>query len=290
MKIICEITGGLGNQMFQYACGKAIAYRLSAKFLLDLSLLKYSNRTFMLDTFPNIRSVQKYKPSHDSAGFKKIFQRVLQGLGIRYCQHIQEPHYSYWPEIENIQNSVRLSGYWQNEKYFLKISSLIKQDFVFPNFSCTEAEAIAQKIRQSSCSVSIHIRRGDYVQNLAINQVHGICSMEYYEKALQIIVDKNNESLPEIFLFSDDPKWIKSNFNTKGFPFVIIDIPQHKSAPYHDMHLMSLCRHHIIANSSFSWWGAWLSARDGIIVAPKRWFKEETMRQYNPSLPSWITI
>jgi len=291
MKIISKITGGLGNQMFQYACGKALAHRLGAKLYLDLSWFENGNRTFMLDIFPNIQGVQKYKPSNDSAKYKKIFSKVLRSLGIRTkrCRHIAEPDYSYWAGIGNIRESVHLSGYWQNEKYFSNISSIIKQEFLFPDFQCGEATNIAQRIKHSSCSVSIHVRRGDYIEDITTNSVHGICSMEYYDKALQTIIDRYNVS-PQLFLFSDDTQWIKNNFDTRGCSFVIVGIPEHKNEPYNDMHLMSLCRHHIIANSSFSWWGAWLSAGKGVAIAPKRWFAEEAMKHCNPSVSSWITI
>ena len=280
--------GGLGNQMFQYACGKAVAYRLGAQFLLDLSWFDNGNRTFMLDAFPNIHQSLKTQ-RRNSSQEASIFRKILRRLRIYTIHYIQEPDYSYWQGIENIQSSAHLSGYWQNEKYFADITSTIRQEFTFPDFFCSEAENIAQKIKMSSCPVSIHVRRGDYVEDAKTNCFHGICTLEYYKKALQLIADKYNGDL-QLYFFSDDPDWIKDNFDTQGHPFVIIDIPQHKNAPYHDMHLMSLCRHHIVANSSFSWWGAWLSCGNGIVVAPKRWFADEAMKHHNPSLPSWTII
>ena len=285
MKIISQIMGGLGNQMFQYACARAVAHRIDAQLYLDLFWFENGNRTFMLDIFPNIN----YSISHPP---KSIVSRVLRKIDLNKINYIDEPvhyQYSYWSEIENIRNSAHLSGYWQNEKYFSNITSIIRQDFTFPELPSYETEKIANKIKVSSCPVSIHIRRGDYVKNPVTNRFHGICSQEYYEKALQIIVGKHKDS-PELYIFSDEPEWVKDNFDTLGYPSHVVDIPQHKDSPYHDMHLMSLCRHHIIANSSFSWWAAWLSGRDGTVVAPKQWFAEETMKHYNPSLASWITI
>jgi len=280
--------GGLGNQMFQYACGKAVAYRLGAQFSLDLSWFDNGNRIFMLDDFPNIHQSLKINERNSSCQ-PSVFKKILRRMGINTISYINEPDFSYWPGITNIKSSAHLSGYWQNEKYFSEISSVILKEFTFPEFSCLEAENIAQKIKSSSCSVSIHIRRGDYVEDAKNNQVHGICTLEYYKKALQLIADKYNNDL-QLYFFSDDPDWIKDNFDTQGYSSVIVNIPQHKNAPYHDMHLMSLCCHHIIANSSFSWWGAWLSGGHGTVIAPKRWFAEETMKQYNPSPASWVTI
>ena len=280
MKIISNIMGGLGNQMFQYACGRAIAHRLGAAFYLDLRWFNEGNREFMLDTFPNI---------HHSSWEPSIVEKILRRIKIYTVHYIQEPDYSYWQGIEHIISSAHLSGYWQNEKYFSNITDIIKKDFNFPEFSSSEAENIAQKIKSFSCSVSIHVRRGDYVENQEVNQVHGICSLEYYEKALQIIADKEKRAL-ELYIFSDDPEWIRDNFNTHGYSSIIVDIPQHKKAPFHDMHLMSLCRHHVLANSSFSWWGAWLSDNNGITIAPRRWFAEKTMSHHNPSPETWIII
>jgi len=280
--------GGLGNQMFQYACGKAVAYRLGAKFLLDLSWFKIGNRIFILDDFPNIHQSLKTN-KRNSSWRPSIFQKIMRRLRINTISYINDPNFSYWSGINNIKSSAHLSGYWQDENYFSDITHIIRQQYIFPDFSCLEAENIAKKIKSSSCSVSIHIRRGDYVENDKTNQFHGICTLEYYEKALQLISDKYNGDL-QLYFFSDDPDWIKNNFNTQGYPSVIVDIPQHKNAPYHDMHLMSLCQHHIIANSSFSWWGAWLSGGNGMVIAPRRWFVEKTMKDFNPSVASWITI
>jgi hypothetical protein len=272
MEIISKIYGGLGNQMFQYTCGRAVAYRLGAQLYLDISWFDNGNRAFMLNAFPNIHySIYREK--------QPIFRRI------------NEPEYSYWPDIESIKSSTHLSGYWQNEKYFSSISPVIRQDFIFPEFDCSEAKNIAKKITETPCSINIHIRRGDYVENPKTNSVHGVCSPDYYEKALQIIIDKyDGKIIPELYLFSDDPNWVKNNFDTCGLPFVVVDIQEYKHAEYHDMHLMSLCQHHIIANSSFSWWGAWLSSGNGIVVAPKLWFAEDKMKNCNPSLGSWITI
>jgi hypothetical protein len=295
MKIISKIYGGLGNQMFQYACGRAVANRLKAQLYLDLSWFNSGNREFMLDAFPKIHYFRFSTSKHRNFLTRKIIslsQKILRRMSIEYTiRVINEPSYSYWTGIEQIRSSVILSGYWQNEKYFSDISSVIKQDFMFPEFDCLEAKNIAKKIIEAPCSINVHVRRGDYADNPKTNSVHGVCPSDYYQKAIQLIIDKHvGKITPELYVFSDDPDWVKSNFDTCGFPSVTVNIQEHKDKPYQDMHLMSLCKHHIIANSSFSWWGAWLSSGNGIVVAPKRWFTEDTMKDYNPSLESWITI
>jgi hypothetical protein len=291
LKIISEIFGGLGNQMFQYACGKAVANRLGSRLYLDVSWFDSGNRVFMLDIFPNISYSPQPQRNYIARKVAALSKKIPHRTGVHLIRDIYEPDYFYWPGVEQIKSSVRLSGYWQNEKYFSNISSIIRKDFMFPEFNSLEANNIAKKIKETPCPVSIHVRRGDYVENPKINSVHGVCSPDYYKKALQIIIDKyKGEKNPELYIFSDDPDWVKNNFYTYGLPSVTVDIQEHKDKPYQDMHLMSLCKHHIIANSSFSWWGAWLSSMNGIVVAPKRWFAEDTMKNCNPSLASWITI
>jgi len=284
MKIITKIYGGLGNQMFQYACGKAVAYRLNTQLYIDLSWYKKGNRIYMLNAFPNLKCSVYSK-------VKSILIKILRRMGIKKEYFINEPYYSFWKGIEEIKSTVFMSGYWQNEKYFSDISQIVKQEFMFPEFDCIEAKNIEKTIKEAACSVSVHVRRGDYIENQEVNSFHGLCSQDYYKKAVKIIVDKNNgKVIPELYIFSDDPDWVKDNFDNCGLTSVVVDIRDHKNKPFHDMHLMSLCQNHIIANSSFSWWGAWLSSGSGIVVAPKYWFVEEKMKEYNPSLASWILI
>jgi len=284
MKIITKIFGGLGNQMFQYACGKTVACRLDTQLFLDLSWFEKGNRLYMLNAFPNINySIYNKK--------KMTLLNFLRRIGIKKKYFINEPFYSYWTGIEDIKSTVILSGYWQNEKYFSCISKIIKQDFIFPEFDCIEAKNIEKNIKKASCPISVHVRRGDYIENQETNSFHGLCSPEYYKNAIKYIIDKNDRNvIPELYLFSDDPDWVKNNFDTCGLTSVVVDIKAHKYKPYHDMHLLSLCKNHIIANSSFSWWGAWLSSGNGTVVAPKYWFAEDTMKDNNPSLASWILL
>jgi len=291
MKIISNVYGGLGNQMFQYACGKAVANRLGARLYLDISWFEIGNRVFMLDVFPNISYSLSPQRNYIVRKIIALSKKILRRVGIQLIREIYEPDYFYWPGIEKIHSSVVLFGYWQKEKYFSDISSIIRKDFMFPEFDNLEANNFAKKIKETPCPISIHVRRGDYVENPKVNSVHGVCPQDYYKKALQIIIDKyKGEKNPELYIFSDDPDWVRNNFDNCGLSSVVVDIKDHKDKPYHDMHLMSLCLHHIIANSSFSWWGAWLSSGEGIVIAPKRWFAEDSLKDVNHSVESWIKI
>ena len=285
--------GGLGNQMFQYAAGRSLSTRLNCELKLDNSWFYESgcgaSRFPLLHNFP-ISTLEASQEEISELIYQKqnILLKLLRKKKKYTSFYKEEPSFDFWQDFNSFLSPVYLYGYWQNEKYFSGIESVIRKDFQFPSFTNIEADNISDKINNSLNSVSIHIRRGDYVNNPHTNQYHGTCSIEYYKEALKLI--SNEYGSLELFIFSDDPQWIKLNFDTKDYSSNIIDIPAHNDFPYHDMSLMSLCKHHIIANSSFSWWGAWLSNKNGVIISPKQWFSDEKMRYFNPALSSWIKI
>ena len=188
----------------------------------------------------------------------------------RRKEFVLEPHFHYWPKIKHVPRECFLFGYWQSEKYFKKYASAIRTDFTFTSpWSDMNAELSEQIARVNA--VSLHIRRGDYLSN-AVNRIkHGVCPANYYKEAVRYIAER--VEAPHWFVFSDDMDWVRTNLK--------IDRScchaARNSGPesYNDMRLMSLCRHHIIANSSFGWWGAWLNPdTEKIVVAPKRWFND----------------
>jgi hypothetical protein len=286
MSVTTAIFGGLGNQMFQYTAGRALSIRLGVPLKLDLSWFSTiakndSTRPYMIGAFPSINVETALKHG--------LFSRLLRRFFRQKIGYVPEPGYAYWEGFQRITDPAYLYGYWQNEMYFNTITDLIRKDFTFPPLPSSEAEKIAARINDTDNAVAVHIRRGDYVSNASTHGFHGLCSQEYYTNAFKTIAARCASRL-ELFIFSDDSIWVRENFDTQGLSATVIDFPEHLSAPWHDMHLMTLCRHHIIANSSFSWWGAWLSNGDGIVIAPKRWFAEETMKHCNPSVSSWIKI
>ena len=232
--IITKISGGLGNQMFQYAAGRAVSLRENTSLKLDIS--GYSDdkfgRHYSLDVF----------------NIKVTLATPLDCLISRLFK-------------------TYLDGYWQSEKYFIEYSDQIRQDFKLkprPDKNVTE---YLKKIKKTN-SVAIHVRRGDYVSIARIGQSVGICGVKYYQRAIRLITKKVKD--PTFFVFSeaDGLDWAKQNLKFES-PCVLVK----SSKDYEDLRLMSACQHNIVANSSFSWWGAWLNENPKkIVVAPDPWF------------------
>lgn len=273
---IAHITGGLGNQMFQYAAARAFAADKGSKLFLDLNAFtSYRlhqgfelHRVFNVPTpevdDEHLREVLGWQASHH---LRSLFVRYPFRFMARRSIVI-EPHFHYWPGIHQAPANIYLYGYWQSEKYFAHHASLIRQDFTFQRELEGKNLQLATEMAEHT-SVSLHVRRGDYVSAGKASSILGTCSLDYYRKAIDHLkkVVKN----PYFYVFSDDMPWVKMNLNVDA-KTVYVDHNVGEES-YRDMQLMSLCQHHIIANSSFSWWGAWLNpSADKIVVAPERWF------------------
>lgn len=293
--IISRIQGGLGNQMFQYAAGRALALRLGAELKLDLSWFTNScegctPRQYLLEDAFSLAPAHATPEEcarlmwRKESSFSRLLRRIRRHPRQHATTHTHEPHFSYWPGFNALTSPTILTGYWQTEKYFKQIEAIIRRDFVFPAFK-NRAVPLAERLCATPNSVAVHVRRGDYISDTTINNYHGVCSPDYYSAALKFVISKTDGI--ELFLFSDDPEWVKAHFNCNGLPSTVIDFSEHVDEPWHDMHLMSLCRHHIIANSSFSWWGAWLARTGGIICAPQKWFADLTSDK-NPVPEAWV--
>jgi len=274
--VITHIIGGLGNQMFQYATGRSLSLKRGTGLRLDVS--DFSN--YILHQGYELAKVFRCAPEtateediRDLIGwrvqpFAKRFLRRKVGVILRGPHYIVEPYFHYWPEIVDVPQDCYLFGYWQSEEYFREISSIIRADFTFKTPLAGQNVQLAERMGQVN-AVSLHVRRGDYVSNPKSNAAHGICPLEYYREAIRYIVDRVKQ--PHFFIFSDDIRWAEDNLRM-DFPCQYVD-HNHGAESYNDMHLMCLCRHHIIANSSFSWWGAWLNpSAEKIVIAPKEWF------------------
>ncbi len=279
--------------MFQYAAGRALSLEFGQPFRLDVSgfagyglhhgfeLHRVFNCQSVIADESEVRSILGWQ---FSSGIRRFVARrslaIFRGNGF-----VVEPHYHYWPQIKNVSQNCYLDGYWQSEKYFQDALSVIRADFTFKVPLSNRNSDIAEHIGQRN-SVSLHIRRGDYVTDSNTNATHGLCSLDYYRKAVQYVADRIRQ--PYFFVFSDDIIWVKDNLKI-DLPCQYID-HNHGTESYNDMHLMSLCRNHIIANSSFSWWGAWLNpSPEKIVVAPEKWFANKNdVKDLFPQ--GWVTL
>ncbi len=294
-----KLMGGLGNQMFQYAFIKSLAKQRGQDnhFFLDTSFLNrksrnanYTLRDFELGDY----QIQGSHGNHlcfqvislIDRTWKKLLDRVIDQKSqfwFTLKQHLSPIHFE--DDVERIdippmkfnprhfQSSKSFYvGYFQSEDYFKNIQRELQKDFTPKgepkSFLSVESYNFFQKIiQEKGTAISVHIRRGDYVTLQDASAHHGVCSKAYYENALQKM--KSQFSKPSFYFFSDDIPWVKNEFSHLEGAHFIENPPGKKS--FEDIFLMSLCHGHVVANSSFSWWGAWLS-QSQLVIAPKRWY------------------
>lgn len=290
--IIVKIIGGLGNQMFQYALGRRLAYKNDVELKLDISAFDdwYHLHSYGLNNFnieEKIATKEEILRLSRFGKIKNIFSDVLDILKPYYHrEYVREKDFTFDPNILKITDNAYLDGYWGSEKYFLEIESIIRKDFTLKRESDLVNLTIADKILKTD-SVSIHFRRGDYISDPKTNAIHGTCSLDYYIRAIEDICKYVPD--PHFFIFSNDPAWVKENFSIP-YPMNLITA-NGPEKNYEDLHLMSLCKHHIIANSTFSWWGAWLCAnKDKRVYTPKRWYNVDYINQKDTFPDSWVKI
>lgn len=272
-----KVIGGLGNQMFQYALGRALAKKHSAQLVLDITDFKdYEFHAYSLEHF-NIEKV--YASEKEVAYFKK-FEKKNGKAWIPYNmlfadpkKYVRERTYTFDPAVLDVEPSCYLDGYWQTEKYFLDVADAIRDEFRLITPLSDYSADMAAKIHAAPIAVSLHVRRGDFVKHAAVGAHHGICPPEYYEDAIKLCIERLGS--PHFFVFSDDIEWARENIHT-GCPTEFIG--QGPDRNYEDLELMRQCTHHILSNSTFGWWGAWLSDIPGtsLNIAPKTWFKKPT--------------
>ena len=285
--IIVQLKGGLGNQMFQYAFGRSMALFHNTSLKIDVNYFENQDpgvtpRKYELDVFDlkqsyatnkEIQSIQQQYPNW--------IQKSIGKLLPRFRPVFKEKNEKYIKSIFFALNNVYFKGYWQNEKYFKNIEILIREEFSFKHPLSQKAKSLLEEIGSNE-SVSLHIRRTDYIGK-AVGEV---CTPGYYKKAIQHIEDlKNNIRL---YVFSDDIEWVRSNL-AFSHPTIFVDKTYTENIDWMDMQLMSKCKHNIIANSSFSWWAAWLNDNPKkIVIAPNEWNFKKNINDIIP--PEWITI
>ncbi|GLR27017.1 alpha-1,2-fucosyltransferase [Limnobacter litoralis] len=291
--IVVNLVGGLGNQMFQYACGKSLSIYTQQKLYVTVDQIeRYNqhngyelNRVFGLNL--NIMPISTLR---HIIGFKSVLnlRRIYAHPFLSWIQSTNfyaERSNQFDRKIFEQKPPLYLHGYWQSEDYFKDQENIIRNEFDFKTSINTEDFRILQKMREKP-SVSIHVRRGDYLKG-KFKRIYHICDANYYINAIKHF--ENIYSDFNIFAFSDDPEWVDVNLAKK---FENLHIVSHNSGEFscNDMRLMAAADHNIIANSSFSWWAAWLNSNDDkIVIAPKKWYRAD--KQANTIIPTrWISL
>lgn len=269
--VVVELMGGLGNQLFQYAAGRALSSRLGCALSLDLRLLEVDvKREYALDVYQLAGLAAR--PS--------VAGRLLQRLTTPFRRRtVALPRFeenrekgAYDEAFEAISSPVVLHGYYQSEKYFESIKNEIRRDLQLRHALSTEAAKAQERILAcGQNAVSVHLRRGDYVSEAHTRDLHGVLGVEFYRIALAQLMRHVPE--PHAFVFTDEPQAV-AEIRDINVPMTVVSGTG--LADFEELHLMSVCHHHITANSSFSWWGAWLGDPAGLTVVPKRWFSNES--------------
>ncbi|NDW18397.1 alpha-1,2-fucosyltransferase [Dysgonomonas sp. 216] len=270
------LTGGLGNQMFQYAAARALSIKLNTDVSIDLYSFKKEThatyRRYELDIFA--MSVETKSPVFNKMVYKAIPFLLRSEGGKKIVKKLNVFHdlnhaaIAYDTEFENLSGNVLMMGYFQNERYFDGIKDVLLSDFRFREELNDKNKSLALKIADTN-SVSVHVRRGDYLTPHVGNL--NLLDKGYYSEAINTIKEKIIN--PEFVVFSDDIEWVRQNLDLPSGNVTFVDWNKGTDS-YKDMQLMSLCKHNIIANSSFSWWGAWLNRNpEKMVVAPKQWYK-----------------
>lgn len=289
--IVTKLVGGLGNQMFQYAAGRKLALLHNTELFLDTSeYVHVKNRHYALGNF-RIKAKEYTGKKLKMRELYTLEKRILQFAPFLYdyiypgFRLYKEKSFRFDKEVFTLPDGTYLSGYWQSYKYFEDIENTIREEFSLKKRSSQTLNTEEQITKE--ISVSLHIRRGDYISDETTNKYHGVISPEYYRKALKMISKRSGKV--NVFIFSDDSDWVKKNLKI-SLPVTYVS-GDGRFDDQEEMYLMSKCTHHIIANSSFSWWGAWLNRNERkIVIAPKRWFKKEGTDTADFLPRDWIRI
>jgi len=291
--MICvRLDGGLGNQLFQYAAGRALAIRHNTGLLLDTFALNSSARGV------TARSLELYHYKHAShvsqlsifrfSKWLRFFPKLTNFVSPWHM--FVEDGLGFNNEFQLLPDMTYLFGYWQSYRYFSNVECQIVSDLTPVNRMSDTSKALEEKI-DSCVSVAIHVRRGDYVSLPSASELHGSLPIDYYKVA----VNKISSTVTDVryFVFSDDPNWCRENLSLDRSAIYVTHNTGADS--WQDLMLMACCKHHIIANSSFSWWGAWLAdhrcsvASTRMVIAPARWFSGQPHHDLSDRFPQhWI--
>ena len=292
--IVVRIMGGLGNQMFQYATGRNLARLRNTELYLDLGWFDNiapadTPRHYELDCF-NLESrvfdLKKFAAISTGLGRRAKAELYVRNLHRKKIRKFFTPNQGFEEEVLRVPNNYEIEGWFQTEEYFKDIRKTLLRDFTYKKPPTGKNAELLKNIEEDSRSVALHVRRADFVTNKAAIKFNGTLVKDYYDEAVEIVERRIKQ--PNFYVFSDDIAWCKKNIK---FQHLVTFIAPNKVGS-EDMRLMRACRHNIIANSTFSWWGAWLNENpDKIVVAPKNFFKDPVGNAQTDIIPSsWQKI
>ncbi len=297
--IVVLLQGGLGNQMFQYAAGLQLATLRNTELAFDLGALSArgpaspaTTRGFALDAFgiperaATSGEVRKFRRLAEP-GTRSVWERIEDR--IRRRAFFREGALAFDDQVAGLPTDSYLEGYFQDERYFSGIGPLVRSRFDFHIVEeglSGSARALAGEIR-GCAAACIQVRRGDYVINPSAREFHGVCPVGYFRKGLALL--RRRTAIDRIYLFSDDPAWCREELGEIGGRVVEDDLAG--VDPVVSLHLMAQCRHFVISNSSFGWWGAWLAGGQGkTVIRPVPWFRAPEALDADPCPASWVGL
>ncbi|MBP0598388.1 alpha-1,2-fucosyltransferase [Herbaspirillum sp. LeCh32-8] len=294
--VTVALHGGLGNQLFQYATGLALARHHQARLELDLTWFQLVHhlpnttvRRYALAPF-GVQERTKSRPTPEGTPLRFFLYRVMSklrrelGLNTQGATTLNEKSFRFDAAIYNAPPPVFLYGYWQSHLYFDAIRAELRALIGTPR-EMSEASAALHRQILASDAICLHVRRGDYITNQHAATTHGLCDMSYYHTG--IAAARQGLPAPHAYLFSDDPEWVKANLKL-DIPMTVVDANGPDDA-HQDLWLMSACKRFVIANSSLSWWGAWLSdAPSKVVVAPRKWFADDKLDTADLIPEEWL--
>jgi hypothetical protein len=299
--VLVYLNGGIGNLLFKYAAGFGLASKLNVPFKLDKSY--YHNKSYagdklsdfyhipyytnILENTFNISAVESAESELDPFRHS-LLKKIIERLKPYYKRKIfREQKFGFDPNFFKAPSDVLIKGYWQSEKYFIHVSSMLKKELTFKKSIQEKNKPLVDQIMRE-ISVSLHIRRGDYLKQPVSKNILGTLPMEYYQESVNYLRSVINSNI-HFYIFSDDIEWAKNNLHISG-NITFID-KSFNLTDVDEMYLMSQCHHNIIANSSFSWWGAWLNKNDNkIVIAPNKWFNNEPQNTQDLIPSNWIRV
>ncbi|MEZ5054529.1 MAG: alpha-1,2-fucosyltransferase [Chitinophagales bacterium] len=290
------LTGGLGNQMFQYALGRALSLKNNTDLVLNTSYVDSklpiksisTPMRYELDIFDikatverNIIRTSRLYP------FAKTEYLLRHQYNQAKYQYVAETAHHFQPTFLEVEDNSYLKGNFQSELYFKAYENIIRSDFTFKNPLVGLNKELAAQINTSN-AVALHIRRGDYIALKQNVQKFAQIPLSFYHQAIHTISDKIEN--PVFYVFSDDINWVKTHLKV-DFPLVFVSNNHTAKTSYIDMQLMSMCQHQIICNSTFSWWAAWLNNNPHkIVIAPKNWFADNHINSADIIPQQWIKL